>query len=64
MSVMFGVIFAQTGTDALALIHPQTSSNKTQSWPIAAPILRSGIPCGHEKFISKASYTKARKISQ
>lgn len=55
MSVMFGVILAQTGTVAFAFIHPQTSSNNTQSWPTAAPILRSGIPWGHEKLISKAS---------
>jgi hypothetical protein len=26
-----------------------------QSWPIAAPILRSGRPCGQEKFSSNAS---------
>lgn len=55
MSVMFGVILDQTGTVAFALIHPQTSSNNAQSWPTAAPILRSGIPWGHEKLISIAS---------
>jgi len=44
MSVMLGVIFAHTGTVAFALIQPQTSSNNAQSWPTAAPILRSGIP--------------------
>lgn len=55
MSVILGVIFAQTGTVAFAFIHPQTSSKRAQSWPTAAPILRSGIPCGQEKLISMAS---------
>ena len=31
MSVMLGVIFAQTGTVALALIQPDTSSRSAQS---------------------------------
>lgn len=53
---MFGVIFAHTGTVAFAFIHSQTSPNSSQSWPTAAPILRSGIPWGHEKLISMASY--------
>ena len=52
---MLGVIFAQTGTVATSLTHPHTSSSTVQSWPIAAPIFRSGMPCGHEKLISKAS---------
>ena len=56
MSVILGVILAQTGTVALALIQPQTSSRSAQSCPTAAPILRSGIPWGHEKLISNASY--------
>lgn len=56
MSVMLGVIFAHTGTVAFAFIHPQTSSNSAQSCPTAAPILRSGMPWGHEKLISMASY--------
>mmetsp|Transcript_7961 Transcript_7961/g.22018 ORF Transcript_7961/g.22018 Transcript_7961/m.22018 type:complete len:250 (-) Transcript_7961:360-1109(-) len=55
MSVMFGVILAHTGTVATSLTHPHTSSSTEQSWPIAAPIFRSGMPCGHEKLISKAS---------
>lgn len=56
MSVMLGVIFAHTGTVAFAFIQPQTSSNSLQSWPTAAPILRSGMPWGHEKLTSIASY--------
>lgn len=44
MSVMLGVILAQTGTVAFALTHSQTSSKSSQSLPTAAPILRSGIP--------------------
>ena len=56
MSVILGVILAHTGTVALALTHPQTSSRSAQSCPTAASILRSGIPWGHEKLISNASY--------
>lgn len=52
---MLGVILAQTGIVALALIQPQTSPSTEQSCPIAIPIFLSGIPCGHEKLISKAS---------
>ena len=62
MSVIFGVILAQTGIVAFALIQPHTSWSKSQSWPTAAPILRSGIPCGHEKLISNASYTSGKKF--
>ncbi len=59
MRVMFGVIFAQTGFVAAPMTQPQTSSNTSGFWPMAAPILRSGKPCGQEKFSSKAS-TPAR----
>ena len=37
------------------MTQPHTSSRMSGSWPIAAPILRSGRPCGHEKLSSKAS---------
>ncbi len=55
MCVTFGVIFAQTGFFAAAITQPQTSSTISGFSPIAAPILRSGNPCGQEKFSSKAS---------
>ena len=55
MCVMFGVILAQTGFLAAPITQPQTSSNKSGSCPMAAPMRRSGRPCGQEKFSSKPS---------
>jgi hypothetical protein len=55
MWVTFGVIFAQTGFFAARITQPQTSSKISGFSPIAAPIFRSGNPCGQEKFNSKAS---------
>ncbi len=55
MWVMFGVILAQTGRFAAPMTQPQTSSRMSGSWPMAAPILRSGRPWGQEKFSSNAS---------
>ena len=55
MRVTFGVIFAQTGFFAAAITQPQTSSTISGFSPIAAPILRSGKPCGQEKFSSNES---------
>ena len=55
MSVTLGVIFAHTGTVAAALTQPETSDSRSQSWPIAMPMRRSGMPCGHEKLSSNAS---------
>jgi hypothetical protein len=54
MRVTFGVIFAQTGSSRL----PSPSRKlpqRSRFSPIAAPILRSGNPCGQEKFSSKES---------
>ena len=59
MCVTFGVIFAQTGFFAALITQPQTSSRISGSSPIAAPILRSGKPCGQEKFNSNASTPQA-----
>ena len=58
ISVTFGVIFPHTGIVAFSFIHPHVSSNSAQSFPTAAPIFRSGMPWGHEKFISRASWFK------
>ena len=55
MCVTFGVSFAHTGTFAAPITQRQTSSMIPQSCPIAAPIFRSGNPCGQEKFNSNAS---------
>ena len=55
MCVTFGVIFAHTGFVAAPITQPQTSSRISGFSPIAAPILRSGRPCGQEKFSSKPS---------
>ena len=52
MLVTFGVSFAQTGILAADITQPQTSRMMALSCPIAAPILRSGNPCGQEKFNS------------
>lgn len=53
MSVMLGVIFAQTGLVAAPLIHPHTSDSNSGSWPMAMPMRRSGMPWGQEKLTSK-----------
>src|ERR1700730_3044974 len=55
MRVTFGVIFAQTGFFAAVITQPQTSSTIPGFSPMAAPILRSGNPCGQEKFNSNES---------
>ncbi len=55
MSPMFGVIFAHTGWSTAAVTQPVTSSTIAGSCPIAAPMLRSGWPCGHEKLSSRPS---------
>ena len=44
MWVMFGVIFAHTGIVATSLTQPHTSSSRSGSWPMAAPMRRSGSP--------------------
>ena len=53
MCVMFGVILAQTGLRAVLITQPQTSARISGFSPMAEPILRSGRPCGQEKFSSK-----------
>src|SRR3954462_5681531 len=55
MGVTLGGGVAQTGTFAAPTTHWQTSPMMPQSWPMAAPIFRSGKPCGQEKFNSDAS---------
>ena len=55
MRVTFGVIFAQTGFVAAAITQPVTSSTRSGFSPIAAPIFRSGRPCGQEKLSSNPS---------
>ena len=55
MRVTFGVIFAQTGFFAAFITQPQTSSTISGFSPMAAPIFRSGNPCGQEKFNSNES---------
>ena len=55
MLVMFGVIFAQTGIRETSVTQRVTSSVKSGCSPISEPIMRSVMPCGHEKFNSKAS---------
>ena len=49
------VIFAHTGFFAAPITQPHTSSRISGFSPIAAPIFRSGNPCGHEKFSSNPS---------
>ena len=61
--MMLGVILAQTGTVALARIQPHTSFSSSQSWPIAMPMRRSGMPCGQLKLISKPSTPVASQRS-
>ena len=66
MSPMFGVIFAHTGIPfAASTTQPVTSSTMDGSCPIAAPMLRSGWPCGHEKLHSKPStpHSAMRRVS-
>ena len=63
MCVTFGVSLAQTGTVATSLTQPATSSRISGFSPIAEPILRSGKPCGHEKFNSNASTPKSWHFS-
>lgn len=55
MSVMLGVILAHTGTCDAPLIQVHTSDSSSQSWPMAMPMRRSGMPCGQLKLISNAS---------
>src|SRR5216684_4300338 len=50
-----GVIFAQTGIFATSFTQPQTSFTSSGFSPIAMPILRSGRPCGQERFSSNPS---------
>mmetsp|Transcript_34967 Transcript_34967/g.75708 ORF Transcript_34967/g.75708 Transcript_34967/m.75708 type:complete len:312 (+) Transcript_34967:76-1011(+) len=65
MSVMFGVILAHTGMFAASFTQPHTSSSRSQSWPMAAPMRRSGMPWGQEKLSSKMStpHSSQRPIS-
>src|SRR5690349_4216939 len=53
--VMFGVILAQTGIFATSVTQRVTSSVRSGCSPISDPILRSVMPCGHEKLSSKPS---------
>ena len=55
MLVMFGVILAQTGIFETSVTQRVTSSVRSGCSPISDPILRSVMPCGQEKFNSKAS---------
>src|SRR5207237_7843545 len=55
MFVMFGVILAQTGILATSVTQLVTSAVRSGCSPISDPILRSVMPCGQEKFNSKAS---------
>ena len=55
MSVMFGVILAQTGMSTASTTQRVTSSTWSGSWPMAAPMPFSGWPWGQEKFSSRAS---------
>mmetsp|Transcript_1963 Transcript_1963/g.4421 ORF Transcript_1963/g.4421 Transcript_1963/m.4421 type:complete len:264 (+) Transcript_1963:366-1157(+) len=55
MLMSFGVIFAHTGIVEASAIHLVTSCSSSQSCPMAAPMRRSGMPCGQLKLISSAS---------
>src|SRR5215217_8264938 len=55
MFVMFGVILAHTGIFATWVTQLVTSSVRSGCSPISEPILRSVIPCGHEKLSSNPS---------
>ena len=55
MCVTFGVILAHTGFLATSITQPHTSSRMSGFSPIAAPIFRSGKPCGHDMLSSNAS---------
>ena len=61
MSVMLGVILAQTGLPpATSTTQRVTSSTIAGFWPIAAPMPVSGWPWGQLKFSSRPSQPAAR----
>ena len=55
MSVTFGVSFEITGVFATSLAHDVIISVYSGTWPTAAPMPRSLMPCGQPKFSSSAS---------
>ena len=65
MSPMLGVIFAHTGRSVAPTTQLVTSSTISGSCPIAAPMFRSGCPCGQEKLHSKPStpHSAMRRVS-
>ena len=52
MSEMFGVSFTMTGIFEYCLHQRVTISTYSGTWPTAAPMPRSLMPCGHPKFSS------------
>ena len=55
MLLMFGVSFTNTGTSATSLTHSVIILVYSGTWPTAAPIPRSLMPCGQPKFNSTPS---------
>ena len=63
MCVMLGVIFAQNGRSVASRTQAHTSRSRSGFCPIAAPIARSGSPCGQEKLSSNPSTPLASQRS-
>ena len=55
ISVMFGVSLTITGIRVCALAQRVTISTYSGTWPTAAPIPRSDMPCGQPKLSSTPS---------
>ena len=63
---MFGVSFTITGMRVFALAQRVTISIYSGTWPTAAPMPRSDMPCGQPKFSSTPSHSVSstwRRIS-
>ncbi|MNZ22403.1 hypothetical protein D3C78_394910 [compost metagenome] len=52
---MFGVSLTITGSEQYVLHQRVTISTYSGTWPTAAPMPRSGMPCGQPKFSSMPS---------
>ncbi len=52
---MFGVSLTRTGVRATSFTHEVMSFAYSGTWPTAAPMPRSLMPCGQPKFSSRPS---------
>ena len=55
MSVTLGVSLTRTGTSAFSITHSVIIWTYSGTWPTAAPMPRSLIPCGQPKLSSMPS---------